>query len=137
MKNNIIKSIGAVLAGIISGALMSIVTDLALEKTGIFPSSNSGLFIWWMLLVALIYRGIYTVASGYITAALAPDKPMRHTIILGIIGVIVTILGSIANWDKSAAWYPITLILITLPCTFIGGLIATNLKRNSDLIKTN
>jgi hypothetical protein len=121
MNKNIFKSIGAILGGIIAGAILSIATDFILEKTGVFPPQKSGLFIWWMLLLALIYRGIYTVFSGYVTSSWAPNKPMQHAIILGIIGVVVTILGSIANWDKSAGWYPIALILITLPCTWLGG----------------
>ncbi len=66
-----------------------------------------------MLTLALVYRGVYTVAAGYLTAALAPNQPMRHAIILGIIGVVVTILDSMANWEQSSAWYPIALTLIT------------------------
>lgn len=121
MNKNALKSIGAILAGIIAGAVLSIGTDFILEKTGIFPPQKQGFFIWWMLLLALVYRGIYTIVSGYVTAALAPNRPVRHSVILGIIGVVVTLLGSIANWDKSAAWYPIALILITFPCTLLGG----------------
>ena len=121
----IFKSIGAILSGIITGAALSIGTDFVLEKIGIFPPIGQGVFIWWMLALALSYRGIYTIASGYVTAKLAPNNPMRHAIILGIIGVIVTILGSIANWQKSNAWYPIALILITLPCTWLGGKMRT------------
>jgi hypothetical protein len=120
---NVIKSIGAILSGMITGALLSIGTDLLLEKTGIFPSVHQGVFIWWMLLLALIYRAIYTAVSGYVTAALAPQKPLRHTMILATIGVAVTIIGSIVNWDKSQAWYPVALILITIPCTWMGGII--------------
>ena len=124
MNKTIFKSIGAILAGMITGAILSIGTDFVLETIGIFPPPNKGFFIWWMLVLALIYRGVYTVAAGYVTATLAPNQPMRHAIILGIIGVIVTILGSIANWEKSSVWYPIALILITLPCTWLGGKLA-------------
>ena len=134
MKKNTLKSIGAILAGMISGAVLSVVTDLVLEKAGIFPPPKPGLFVWWMLLLALVYRGIYTIASGYITAALAPARPLRHAIILGIIGFVVTILGSVVNWDKSAAWYPLALILITLPCTWLGGFLAVKLKRGNNTI---
>ena len=125
MNRSIFKSIGAILAGAITGAVLSIGTDFVLEKAGIFSTPEPGLFVWWMLSLALFYRGIYTIASGYVTATLAPNKPMRHAVILGIIGVAVTILGTIANWDKSAAWYPIALILITLPCTWLGGKLRT------------
>ncbi len=132
MKKNTLKSIGAILGGMIAGAVLSVVTDIVLEKAGVFPPPKSGLFDWWMLLLALVYRSIYTIASGYITAALAPDRPLRHAIILGIIGFVVTILGSVANWDKSAAWYPLALILITLPCTWLGGWLAVNIRRRQN-----
>jgi len=121
MNKNTLKSIGAIFAGMVTGAALSVGTDFALETAGVFPSPGQGSFIWWMLLLALVYRGIYTVASGYLTAALASSHPMRHAIMLGIVGVAVIILGSIANWERSAAWYPIALILITLPCTWLGG----------------
>src|SRR5258708_27251802 len=37
---------------------------------------------------------------------------------LGLIGVVVSILGTIAGWDLSAHWYPIALIITALPCTW-------------------
>ena len=129
MNKNLFKSAGAIFAGMIAGALLSIGTDLVFEKLNIFPPEGEGLFVWWMLLIALFYRGIYTVTSGYIAATLAPSKPMRHAVILGIIGFVVTLAGSIANWDKSAAWYPVVLILITLPCTWAGGWLVINQKK--------
>jgi hypothetical protein len=121
MNKNIFKSIGAILAGMVAGAVLSVVTDLVLEKTGVFPPPKPGLFAGWMLSLALVYRSIYTILSGYVAAALSPNKSMHHAVILGAIGVVITILGSVANWDKSAAWYPVALIVVTLPCTWLGG----------------
>jgi len=76
-----------------------------------------------MLVLALAYRSIYAVAGGYVTAMLAPNRPMRLAIILGIIGVVVSILGAIATWGKelSPHWYPIALIITALPCAWLGG----------------
>jgi hypothetical protein len=31
-------------------------------------------------LSCLIYRGLYMVVGGYIAAALAPSRPMRHAV---------------------------------------------------------
>ncbi len=116
-----LKSIWAIIAGMVVGAGLAILTDVVLSLFGIisFVKIISG----WSLLLALIYRAIYTVLSGYVTAALAPNRQLGHVITLGVIGVIVTILGSIAAWSKSAGfeWYPIVLILITLPCAWWGG----------------
>ena len=120
-----IKSIGAVLGGMVTIVALSTGTDWLLERLGIFPPPEQGLFIAWMLLLALVYRSVYAVAGGYITAMLAPDRPMRHAIILGIIGVAASIVGTIVGWDLSAHWYPILLIITSLPCTWIGGKLKT------------
>jgi hypothetical protein len=125
---NILKSIWAIVAGMLVGAVLSIGTDLILEKTGIFPPQQSGLFVAWMLGLALIYRCIYNTAGCYVAAALAPNRPMGHALTLGGIGLVVTILGSIANWSASAsaAWYPIALIVLTLPAAWLGGKLKTS-----------
>jgi len=117
MNKTMFKSIGAVLTGFILVFILSIITDYVLESAGIFPPIGTGIFNTWMLFLALVYRSTYTVLGGFITAKLAPDRPMRHAIILGIIGVIAATIGSIAGWDLSQHWYPISLIIIALPCT--------------------
>ena len=116
----LLQSLFAIIAGIVVGAFLSVATDAILSALGLIPLSND---VWWMLQVALTYRAIYTVLSGYVTAALAPNQPIGHAVTLGVIGVIATIIGSIANWGMAAGntWYPITLILITLPCCWLGG----------------
>jgi len=121
MNNNTIKSIGAVLAGMITIVALSVGTDWGMEELGIFPPTDKGLAAPWMLMVALAYRCLFAVAGGYVTAMLAPNRPMRHAIILGIIGVAASILGTIVGWDLSAHWYPILLIITSLPCTWLGG----------------
>jgi hypothetical protein len=115
---NMLKSIGAILAGFIVVFLLSIGTDVALGKLGVVPT------VWWMLLIALIYRSMYAAAGGFITATLAPSNPIRHAVILGTIGTIFAIFGSISNTGKitmSSVWYPLLLIILTLPSVWLGG----------------
>ncbi len=122
MNKNTLKSIGAVLAGFITVFVLSVGTDFILEKLGFFPPANEPeAYTGWMLMFALIYRSIYSVAGFYLAARLAPSAPLRHAIILGIIGTVFATLGAIANWDRSANWYPILLVLVTLPCAWLGG----------------
>lgn len=116
-----LKSIGAVFAGMLTIVVLSTATDAVLEKLGIFPSPEKGLFIPWMLALALVYRSVYAVAGGFITAMLAPNRPMQHAIILGSIGVVISIIGVFIAWDMSPHWYPIALVLTALPCTWLGG----------------
>ncbi len=119
---NIFKSIGAVLAGFLAVVVLSVVTDLVLEKLGIFPPpSEMGLFVTWMLALAFIYRSVYAVVGGFITAKLAPTRPMFHVNILGILGTIGGIAGVFAGWNLSAHWYPIALAVTAFPLVWLGG----------------
>jgi uncharacterized membrane protein len=121
MNKPILKSIGAVIAGFLVVVILSTVTDTILEKLGIFPSPQGGLFITRLLVVAFLYRSLYTVIGGYVTAWLAPNRPMRHVTILGIIGTIAGILGVIAGWNLSAHWYPIAIAATGFVFVWIGG----------------
>ena len=87
--------------------------------------TEAGLFVTWMLALALFYRCIYTILGGYITARLAPNLPMQHALILGAVGVVAATAGTIAAWNMSSHWYPISLIITAVPCTWLGGKIRT------------
>ncbi len=78
-----------------------------------------------LFLVATAYRTIYGVLAGYIAARLAPDRPMQHALALGVIGVLASLGGTIATWNRGPEfgpkWYPITLIVLAIPCAWLGG----------------
>ena len=94
---NILKGIGAIIAGLVFIVATHTGTDFVLEAFGIFTPPTEGLHTTWMVVTATIYRSIYTVEGGYITAALAPHPPMRYVMILGIVGVAAGTLGAIAT----------------------------------------
>lgn len=124
MKNkiiNILRSIGSVIAGFLTVVIFSIGTDTILEKIGFFPSIGEGVLSSPMLLLALFYRTVYTLAGGYVTALLAPRVPMKHVAVLGVLGTIGGIAGVVAGWNLSAHWYPIALALLAFPSVWIGG----------------
>ncbi len=123
----ILKGIGAILAGMIFIVVTHSATDFVLESLGIFTPPNEGFHTTWMVVTATVYRSVYTVGGGYITAALAPDPPMRYVLILGIIGTVLGILGAIATIPMgiAPAWYPIALAVLALPCVWLGGKLKT------------
>jgi uncharacterized membrane protein len=96
-----------------------------LVQIGIFPPQNDpDAYTWWILLIALIYRTIFTVAGGFITALLAPGRQMLHAVILGIIGFIFGLLGLIVNWGRmpeSTLWYPVLLVILAIPSVLLGA----------------
>jgi hypothetical protein len=114
-----------VVAGALTGIILSIGTDAVLRAAGIFPAllgqpMSDGLF-----LLATTYRTAYGVAGSYITARLAPDRPMGHALVLGTIGLAVSIVGAVATWNKLPSlgprWYPLALIVLAIPPAWVGG----------------
>jgi hypothetical protein len=117
-------SIGAVLAGIVVGVVLSLGTDVALQRAGIFPPfglrmSDS------LLALATVYRAVYGVLASYVTARLAPGHPMRHSMVGGVVGLAVCIIGAVVTWNAGPAfgphWYPLALIVLALPTAWMGG----------------
>jgi len=124
---HVLRSIGAVVAGFFACALLSIGTDIVLHSAKVFPPwgqpMSDALFV-----LATVYRTIYTVAGGYITARLAPNRPMAHVWTLGIIGLLAAIAGALATWDKGPEfgpkWYPLALVILAIPSVLLGGKLA-------------
>lgn len=121
----VLKGIGAILAGMIFIVVSHTATDFILEKLGIFTPPSEGFHITWMVVTATIYRCLYTVVGGYVTAAFAPEPRMQYVMILGIIGLVTSTLAAIATIPIgiAPAWYPIALAITALPCVWLGGLL--------------
>ena len=80
-----------------------------------------------MLVTATIYRNLFLVAAGYLTAWLAPVPKMRYVVILGIIGTLLGVVGVFVNmkYDLAPMWYPIALVILGFPCVWLGGKLRT------------
>ena len=118
------RSVVAVIAGFLATAVLSLGTDVVLHALHVFPPwgepMSNRLFVW-----ATIYRVAFTVLGGFITARIAPRKPMTHVLALGIIGIFAATAGLAATWNRGPEfgpkWYPILLVVTALPCVWIGG----------------
>jgi hypothetical protein len=126
MKNKL-KSIGAVIAGFLTVAVLSTVTDAVLENTGVFPSYENQMTNGspvWLLLVALAYRSVFAVLGGFVTAKLAPSNAKKLVMILGILGTIGGVVGVIFGWQFGNQWYPVALAITAYPLIWYGGKLA-------------
>lgn len=120
------RSIGAVLAGIVVGIVLTIGTDVVLHVIGVFPPWGASMVGYeGALLLATLYRTVYGVLASYIIARLAPDRPMAHALVGGVLGLAVSILGAVLTWNKGPAfgphWYPLALIVLAMPQAWAGG----------------
>src|SRR5262245_60708963 len=102
------RSISAVLAGFLSVVVFSLVTDQILHVLAVYLPWGEPMWSPWLNLLALIYRTIYTIGSGYLTASLAPHRPMRHVAVLGVLGAFGGTAGLITTWNLGFGprWYP-------------------------------
>jgi hypothetical protein len=121
------KSIGAVAGAIVAVFVLSLGLDEILHVAGVYPA-------WGVRMsdplfgLATAYRLVFNVAAGYICAMLAPANPMKHVWILAWIGLALSalgVVGSLARPDLGPMWYPVILFVTAVPCTWLGGTIAT------------
>ncbi len=116
------KSVWAVLAGFLAVVLLSLGTDLVLHLLQIFPPlgqrMSERLFVW-----ATIYRTAYGILGSYLTARLAPARPMLHALVGALIGMALGTIGAAVTWNKDLGphWYPLALIATGIPCAWIGA----------------
>jgi uncharacterized protein involved in response to NO len=115
-----LRSIGAVLGGLVATFVITTATDVALHATGFFPPMDvrmaDALFI-----VALAYRIPFNITGSYVAARLAPSRPMLHALALGALGVIIATVGAVAMWKLGPPWYSLANIAVAIPCAWIGG----------------
>jgi hypothetical protein len=116
------RSILAILAGMIVVVVLSLGTDLALHAAGVFPVLGAPMSDT-LFLLATAYRTVYAVAGGYVTAWLAPNQPMKHALINGLIGFALSILGAVLTWNKALGphWYPLALVVTAVPTAWLGA----------------
>ena len=122
MSKDILRSVGAVLAGLIFIGVTHTATDAILEYIGVLPKGN--LHVGTGLIIAVIgYRAVLSLIGCYITSLLAPKSPMKHALALGIVGVPLSTAGAIAtaNMNLGPSWYAWTLVAISLPIAWLGG----------------
>jgi hypothetical protein len=120
MNKNALRSIGAVVAGTLVGIILSIGTDTLLRAAGVVPALGQSVF-----LLAAAYRSVYGVPAAYVTARLAPTRPMLHALVLGSLGLAANTVGAVVTWNSvpyfGSHWYPLALIALAIPPAWLGA----------------
>jgi hypothetical protein len=121
-----LRSAAAIVVGFLSVAVFSLATDQVLHVVGVYPPWGEPMYDTGLNFLALSYRTLYTILGGYITAALAPHAPMRHVMVVAILGLVAGTAGAITAIrmaDLGPNWYPIALAITGFPCVWLGGVI--------------
>ena len=118
------RSALALLAGFVVVVILSVGTDGLLHAIGPFPAlgqpMSDALFV-----LASAYRIVYAILGSYITARLAPNRPLQHALAGGVVGLVLSTVGAVATWNRVPSlgphWYPLSLVVTALPCAWLGG----------------
>lgn len=116
------ESIWAVIAGVFVIIVVTTFVDLVLHVCGVFPPMDQPIGNR-LALLATAYRIIISVGGAWLTARLAPDRPMKHAMILGCVGVLLGLVGVVATWNMGLGprWYPVALVVLAIPQCWAGG----------------
>jgi len=127
------RSVAAIVVAFFANAALSLITDQLLRSVGVYPPWGQPMFDVGLNVLALSYRLVYAILAGYIAARMAPRNPVRHAVILGMIGLVPSLAGvivTISTKDLGPLWYPVALLISAVPCTWAGGLIAARGSRS-------
>ena len=117
-----LRSIAAIVLGFIfigalafgADAVLRAVMPSAFSPTGRVESVP-------VLLLMQAYVIIFAVTGCYLAARLAPNRPLRHALILGLLGLAFNVAGTIAMWNTAPAWYHVLALALVMPAAWLGG----------------
>jgi FtsH-binding integral membrane protein len=121
------RSVWAVLSGFILIGLLGFGTDAIMHAMSPWAyDEKGGTTNLPILLVSMVYSAVYGLVGCYATARLAPSNPMKHSLILGGMGVVITSLINFQLWGHVPAWWSIANVLVVMPLAWAAGRLREN-----------
>jgi hypothetical protein len=114
--------------GVVAGlaAWMMIVTVVGAIMRLSWPAyakvADAMTFTLPMLVARLSIGALATLATGVVTARIAPSRLVR--LIPGVLLLIAFIPVHMMLWEKFPVWYHLTFLLSLVPLSYVGGAIA-------------
>lgn len=116
------RSIFAVVTGFLLIAALSFGTDLAMRAAmpALFEADGSTTSVT-VLLLTIGYVGLYATIGCYLAARLAPRRPMRHALVLGVLGLVFNVVGTWYAWNTAPPWYHVVSLVLVMVWAWLGG----------------
>lgn len=116
------RSVWAIVAGFLFNVILTTLIDVAFHAAKVYPPMPEPLDDNGAML-ATSYRVVIGVAGAWLTARLAPANPMKHALVGGAIGTVISLAGAIVTWNRNLGphWYPILLTVTAMPLSWLGG----------------
>jgi hypothetical protein len=119
------RSIVAIVTGFIIIGALAQGTSMLLMRTapGAFDANGRGTTAA-LELAMHAYVFAYATFGCWLTGRMAPNRPMRHALILGVLGLILNITGTAMTWNTAPLWSHLLGVGLVMPAAYLGGLLA-------------
>jgi hypothetical protein len=116
------RSLLAVITGFLLIATLSVGTDMVLRMAvpSLFEVDGSTTSAP-ILLLTIAYVGLYATLGCYLAARMAPSAPMRHALVLGVLGLAFNVAGAVSIWAQYPVWYHVMSLLLVMVWAWLGG----------------
>jgi len=116
------RSLLAVITGFLLIATLSVGTDMVLRMAvpSLFEVDGSTTSAP-ILLLTIAYVGLYATLGCYLAARMAPSAPMRHALVLGVLGLAFNVAGAVSIWAQYPVWYRVMSLLLVMVWAWLGG----------------
>jgi hypothetical protein len=126
------RSVLAIVAGFFVVVILSLGIDEVLHLLKVYPPWGEPMYDPGLNALALSYRIVVTVFSGYVTARLAPRNPMKHVLVGATLGLVLGTVAAIASIRVGGLgpnWYPIAIAVTGFPSVYLGGMLDARSSR--------
>jgi hypothetical protein len=124
MTSAMLRSVAAVIAGLIANVALTLTLDISLSSAGVLPAFGTGYTHVGLLSLALGYRTVFAAIGGVVTARVAPIAPLRHVAWLMGLGLVIGLLSTAGGREMFPAWYLLGIVGLSVPATWLGGALA-------------
>src|SRR5215471_14739321 len=119
----ILKTVGAVIAALVTWFFVATVANLALRAwwPHYHEAETAFNFTIAMKVARLVLGAISTLSAGFVAAWIGKSR-MGSAMLTGIVLLALFIPGHYRIWDKFPVWYHLTFLVSLLPLTLLGAL---------------
>jgi hypothetical protein len=116
------RSILAIVVGFVLTAVLNVGTNAVLAKAApdLIPTGAPVTDPAALVLVC-VYVAAFGILGCYVTARLAPSRPLFHALLLGGIALAMSIPVTIMAWNDTPAWFNVYNLLAVMPYAYVGG----------------
>lgn len=117
-----LRSVGAIVVGFVVIGVLASATDAATRAAmPMYVGPGGRVDHVGFLLFTQAYVLAFAVLGCWLTARLAPSRPMRHALILGALGLAFNVAGTAVLWHTAPAWYHVVALALVMPAAWLGG----------------